>query len=540
MWPGFLASKWLRFAEFIRNMPLAASVPGAMKLLPLLPALLLPLAPAFAELTGSRPNIIFILTDDQGYGDLSAHGNPVLKTPNLDRLHGESVRFTNWHNSPTCSPTRSALMTGRHEFRNGITHTILERERLTLKATTLAQVLKTAGYTTGIFGKWHLGDEAEYRPDSRGFDEVFIHGAGGIGQTYPGSCGDAPGNKYFDPAILHNGAFEKTKGYCTDVFFAQAKKWIKATAGKQPFYCHLATNAPHGPYIARPEDKALYEGKGLPPDTESFFGMIHNIDENVGALLGMLDELGIAKNTLVVFMNDNGGTAGTKVFNAGMRGQKGSPWIGGVRAISFWRWKGKLMPADCGALTAHMDSFRTLSALAGAKLDETLLQQSAEARSLVPLLENPDAKWEDRFLFHQTGRWPKGTNPDLAKARNAAARNTQYTLVSEGGRGPAAGNAEPKWQLFDVIADPAQSKDIAAEKPDVVVKLQAAYDAWWSSLKGQYDVNEDALGPKLNPFAEMYWKQFGGGPTEEDYQRMDPAKARTFEAGRGKAKKAGK
>ena len=183
--------------------------------------------PGASSLSASRPNIIFVLTDDQGYGDLSCHGNPILKTPNLDRLHDEGVRLVNFYVSPTCAPTRSALMTGRHEFRNGVTHTIFERERLTLAATTVAQVLKGAGYATGIFGKWHLGDQAEYRPDRRGFDETFIHGAGGIGQTYPGSCGDAPGNNYFNPAILHNGRFVKTEGYCTDVFFRQALRWIE-------------------------------------------------------------------------------------------------------------------------------------------------------------------------------------------------------------------------------------------------------------------------------------------------------------------------
>ncbi len=150
----------------------------------------------------SQPNIIFVLTDDQGYGDFSCHGNPILKTPNLDRLHAEAVRFTDFHVSPTCAPTCAALNTGRHEFRNGVTHTINERERLTLKAATLAQVLRGAGYATGIFGKWHLGDEAEYQPNRRGFDEAFIHGGGGIGQTYPGSCGDAPDNTCFNPAEL--------------------------------------------------------------------------------------------------------------------------------------------------------------------------------------------------------------------------------------------------------------------------------------------------------------------------------------------------
>src|SRR5262245_25295695 len=183
---------------------------------------------AAPSLAGRRPNIIFVLTDDQGYGDLSCHGNPILRTPNIDRLHAEGVRFIDFHVSPTCAPTRAALFTGRHEFRNGVTHTILERERLTLKATTLAQVLKSASYTTGIFGKWNLGDEPKYWPSRRGFDEMFIHGAGGIGQTYAGSCGDAPDNTYFNPMILHNGKFVKTEGYCTDVFFAQATKWMES------------------------------------------------------------------------------------------------------------------------------------------------------------------------------------------------------------------------------------------------------------------------------------------------------------------------
>ena len=196
------------------------------------------------------------MPDDVGYGDFSCLGNPIVKTPHLDAFWKQSVRFTDFHVSPTCAPTRAALMTGRHEFKSGVTHTIFERERLSLKATTLAQVLKSAGYTTGIFGKWHLGDEAAYQPDRRGFDEVFIHGGGGIGQTYPGSCGDAPGNTYFNPAILHNGTFEKTEGYCTDVFFDQALRWIDARrkAGT-PFFAYITPNAAHEP-LQCPEDYA--------------------------------------------------------------------------------------------------------------------------------------------------------------------------------------------------------------------------------------------------------------------------------------------
>jgi arylsulfatase len=300
-------------------------------------------SPAHAQkLAGSRPNIILIITDDQGYGDLSCHGNPILKTPNLDRLYARSVRFTDFHVSPTCAPTRAALLTGRHEFKSGVTHTIYERERLNLRATTLAQLLKRAGYATGIFGKWHLGDEAAYQPDRRGFDEVFIHGGGGIGQTYPGSCGDAPGNKYFNPAILHNRKFEKTTGYCTDLFFDQALRWIDAQRKeKAPFYVQIAPNAPHAPLVCPEAYERIYAGK-VKPDVAKFFGMIQNIDDNVGKLLARLEEWGLEDNTLVIFMTDNGGTAGVAIFNAGMRGGKVTPYQGGTRVPFFVAWPSRL------------------------------------------------------------------------------------------------------------------------------------------------------------------------------------------------------
>jgi arylsulfatase len=470
---------------------------------------------ALAALAGRQPNIVFFFTDDQGYGDVSAHGNPILKTPNLDRLHRESVRFEDFHVSPTCAPTRSALFTGRHEFKNGVTHTILERERLTLNATTLAQVLKSAGYTTGIFGKWHLGDEKEYLPNARGFDEMFIHGAGGIGQTYPGSCGDAPGNTYFDPVILHNGKFVKTRGYCTDVFYRQATEWMDAQrrAGKR-FFCYLPSNAPHAPYIARPEDAALYEGKVPTPQIAHFFGMIHNIDENIGKVLARLKEWGIEQDTLVIFMNDNGTAAGHPVFNAGMRGNKGTAWLGGTRASSFWRWPATLKPGESKALTAHIDFFPTIAEIAGAKLSDDVKRQ-VEGRSLVPLLENPRAPWPDRHLITHQGRWPKFADPNDSKYRMAAVRNTRWALVSENG------GREPNWQLFDLSVDYGQKNNVIAQHPEVVKELSAAFDRWWAECLPLM-VNEKVVGPKLNPFAVWYWEQFGGGPTEADYKRMDP------------------
>ena len=215
---------------------------------------------AFTQ-TPRRPNIVLVMSDDQGYGDIAAHGNPVIKTPNLDRLHNESLRFTDFHVSPTCAPTRTALMTGRHEFRSGVTHTIFERERMSLKSTTIAQVLRSAGYKNGIFGKWHLGDAEPYQPNNRGFDETFIHGCGGIGQDYVGTCSDAPGNTYFDPVIRHNGRFERTKGYCTDVFFQQALSWIEDRKDdvSTPFFAYITPNAPHVPLICPEEYKRMYK-----------------------------------------------------------------------------------------------------------------------------------------------------------------------------------------------------------------------------------------------------------------------------------------
>ena len=489
------------------------------------------------SLAAERPNIIFILTDDQGYGDLSAHGNPILKTPNLDKLRSESVRFTDFQVSPTCSPTRSALLTGRHEFKNGITHTILERERMALGAVTLTQQLQKAGYRTGIFGKWHLGDEAEYQPNKRGFDEVYIHGAGGIGQAYPGSCGDVPGNTYYGPTLLHNGKFVKTEGYCTDEFFKQASVWIEGeAAAKRPFYAYVATNAPHGPYNARQEDAALYEGKGLSKDTENFFGMIHNIDQNVGKLLAKVEALGIAKDTLVIFMNDNGGTAGVQVFNAGMRGPKGTPFMGGIRAMSFWRWPGHFQPADVKALAAHLDFAPTILELTATPASEQMKAQ-LEGRSLVPLLQakvGQDIDWPDRVLFTHLGRWGnmvKGVDPEVGKYAETSVRTARWHLVSseaflkpgpKGGvkkanaksgkkalESPADFVATPaRWQLFDLSVDYGEKNDVAALHPEVVADLVAKHDAWWKECRPLM-VNENVAGPAENPFKVLYQQQMG-------------------------------
>lgn len=469
------------------------------------------------SLAGRRPNIILILTDDQGYGDIARHGNPVIKTPNLDRMYDESVRLTDHHVSPTCSPTRCSIMTGRHEFKSGVTHTILERERMSLKATTIAQVLQSAGYQTGIFGKWHLGDEPERWPSRRGFGEMFIHGCGGIGQTYAGTCGDAPGNSYFDPVILHNGTFEKTSGYCTDVFFGQAIRWIEKTNGTQPFFAYITPNAPHGPLICPENYEALYRDK-VKENEAKFLGMVTNIDDNVGRLLAKLKDLDIERNTLVVFMNDNGGTAGCRVWNAGMRGQKGSPDNGGTRAAGFFRWPGTLPPGDRGQLTAHLDLYPTFAALAGAKIPEGI---KLDGFSLLPLLEDPNAAWPDRFLVTHVGRWPQG-EAQQHKYSQMSVRHGPHLLVSRGKDGK-------KWELYDLKADPAQQEDVAAQRPEVVAKLEAYYDQWWAEVLPCLE-NEDAAAtaPQANPFKTLYWKQYGGpGPNKvspSDAPAVKPAR----------------
>lgn len=469
------------------------------------------------SIEGRRPNIILVLTDDQGYGDVSAHGNPVLRTPHLDRMHASSVRMTDFHVSPTCSPTRSALLTGRHEFYNGVSHTIYERERLSLQATTLATVLSQSGYATGIFGKWHLGDEEEYQPDKRGFDEVFIHGGGGIGQSYPGSCGDAPGNTYFNPTILHNGQFERTTGFCTDLFFQQATQWIdqQRQTGK-PFFAYIATNAPHSPFTAKAEDADIYSASLKEPKLAHFYGMIHNIDQNLGRLVETLQRWVIAENTLLIFMNDNGTALGQSVHSAGMRGQKGSAWLGGTRVSCWWSWPGTLHPQNVDALTSHTDFFPTIAQIAGASLPPEVAQQ-IQGLSLVPLLANPNAQWPDRTLMTHVGRWPKMADPDDYKYTMAAVRTKRWSLISpRGGR-------MPQWQLFDVTNDYEQKNDVSADHPDTVEQLSQRFEVWWADIQPKL-INERVIGPNLNPFAQRYWQQFGGEPTAEDYQRMDPTK----------------
>ena len=324
------------------------------------------------------------------------------------------------------------------------------------------------------------------------------------------SCGDAPGNTYFDPAILHNGRFEKTTGYCTDVFFQQALKWIdEKRKERAPFFAYVPLNAAHAPLQVPDEFFKRYEGK-VPQNTAKFYGMIENLDDNFAVLLKKLKNWRIEDNTLVIFLTDNGGTFGVNVYNAGMRGSKVTPYEGGTRVPSFWRWPAAFKGGrDCNELTAQIDIFPTLAKIAGAQLSQEVKNQ-IEGRSLLPLLKNSKTQWPDRFLVTHVGRWPRGQAANW-KFKNCCIRDRRFALVNDS-------------ELYDLKTDPGEKKNIIQDHAEVVAKLRAAYDEWWNEVMPRLE-NEDAIGPKINPFKAMYWKQFGGGPDAALLRQMDPALA---------------
>lgn len=469
----------------------------------ILTLLIAPTPHATAQAFGKKPNIILVITDDQGYFDLSCHGHPFLKTPHIDKLHKQSLRLTNFQVSPTCAPTRAALMSGKAPFYVGVTHTIFERERMKLGVPTMPEMLRDAGYTTGIFGKWHLGDQDPYRPDQRGFDEVFIHGAGGIGQSYGGSSGDAPDNKYFDPAILHNNKFVKTSGFCTDIFFDQAIKWMDETKGKKPFFAYISTNAPHGPFIAPDSYKKRFEEMKLGDRSVGFYGMIENIDDNVGKLTKQLAEWGIERDTLLIFMTDNGPSAST--YNGNHKGKKNSVHEGGTRVPSFWRWPGVLEAGvDVDRLTNHYDILPTFAEIVGGSPRQA---DQLHGRSFVPLLKDKNAKWEDRYRMFHKGRWAKG-QARAAKHKGFAVRSQRFRMIGTD-------------ELYDMQTDPSQKTNVIDKHPEVAKKMLTAYDKWFEGAL-EHMTNEDAALTGHNTFKLMYWKQYKL-PIPEENPKNRPA-----------------
>jgi len=420
-----------------------------------------------------RPNVVLVMTDDQGYGDLGCHGNKIIKTPTLDRLYQQSIRLTNFHVDPTCSPTRSALMTGRYSCRTGVWHTIMGRSILRRDEVTVADLFKGAGYRTAIFGKWHLGDNYPYRAMDRGFDESLVHGGGGIGQTP-----DFWGNTYFNPVLCHNGKPVRSHGYCTEVFFYGAIRFIEANRDG-PFFLYVPTNVPHGPLQVDPSYSTPYEQAGVPKRVAAFYGMLTNFDENLGRLLEKLDQLGLAENTILVFMTDNGTAGGA--FNAGMRGRKGSAYDGGHRVPCFIRWPAQLEGGkDIDRLTAHIDIFPTLLDLCDVPKPKNVKFDGA---SLRPLLSTKGEAWPNRTLFVQSHRIE---HPQ--PWRKSAVMTDRYRLVD--GK-----------ELYDMDSDPGQSKDIAQEQPHIVTIMRREYEDWYRDVDELFDEYcEIVLGSsKQNP-----------------------------------------
>ncbi|MEX1048672.1 MAG: arylsulfatase [Akkermansiaceae bacterium] len=416
--------------------------------------------PAAAE-EPKRPNIVFIVTDDQGYGDLGHTGNPVLKTAHIDKLAAESSSLTDYHVSPTCSPTRASLLTGRWANRTGVWHTVNGRSMLRENEITLGEVLRKTGYATGLFGKWHLGDNFPYRPEDRGFTEVYRHGGGGVGQTP-----DVWDNSYFDGSYYHNGRVVAAKGFCTDVFFSEAKRFIRECAAKrEPFFAYITPNAPHSPYHAPQKYMDLYADQ--PPKLAAFFGMIHNIDDNVGALRELLRDLAIEDNTLFIFTTDNGTALGESVFTAGMRGKKGSEYDGGHRVpfIAHWPaagWNRKHVP---DILCHAVDIVPTLLDVCGAKQPEGL---NLDGRSILSLLDPAGdvADWpRDRMLVTDSQRVR-----DPIKWKQTAVMSGKWRLVNG-------------TELYDIASDPGQQNNVIAAHPDRTTTMRAFYDAWWAELE---------------------------------------------------------
>jgi arylsulfatase A len=414
----------------------------------------------------AKPNILLILTDDQGYGDFSIHGNPHLQTPHLDKLAETGVRFDRFFVNSFCAPTRAALLTGRWPLRTGCHGVTHNREAMRPSEVTLAEALRGGGYRSTCIGKWHNGEQYPFTPQGQGFDEFF-------------GFNNGHWNNYFDTVLLRGAKHEATKGYITDVLTDEAMKFI--TANKtSPFFCYLSYNAPHSPYQVPDRYFDKFKARGFDDRLAAFYGMCENIDDNVGRLLAHLDAERLAENTIVLFLTDNGGTAGVKTYNAGMRGGKTSVHEGGSRVPLFIRWPAaKWRPHVVKPIVSHIDLYPTLLDLCGVKAPAG---PRVDGVTLRPLLERADAAgWPERTLFTH--------NPiDESNRYPGAVRTQKYRLVREikgaaGGSRAQANDASARaWQLYDMENDPGQERDIAGAHPDIVKDLVARYDAWFADI----------------------------------------------------------
>lgn len=426
----------------------------------------------------TKPNVIIVITDDQGYGDLGHTGNQIIKTPAIDKFSTQSVNLTNYHVGTTCAPTRAGLLTGRNCNRNGVWHTIMGASMLNREETTIADVLQQNGYSTGMFGKWHLGDNSPFRPHERGFDEAFYHGGGGVGQTP-----DYWNNDYFDDTYFRNGIPEKKEGYCTDVWFDEALDFIEKKKD-EPFFCYISLNAPHGPYNLPEEYYNLYKDETRIDETQKrFYGMITNIDDNFSKLEKKLETLGIAENTIVVFTTDNGTARGYRVdektdkvfgYNAGMRGKKGSEYDGGHRVPFIIRWPdgGLTGGKSLNNLMAHVDVLPTFTKLIGKTFVPTKTMDGTDMSDY--LLGNGDAP--KRYLVTDTQRvpWP-------VKGKNSCVMDDDWRLIKGS-------------ELYNIVEDPGQEKNLADEHPEKVAEMNAFYESWWEDVIKETEFSVIELG----------------------------------------------
>ncbi|WP_139958995.1 arylsulfatase [Flavicella sediminum] len=399
------------------------------------------------------PNVILILTDDLGIGDLGCMGNPWLKTPNIDAFYKESVRMTDFHVTPLCTPTRAAIMTGRYPINNGAWATFKGRDALSQSSITMADIFKKNGYTTGMFGKWHLGDNYPTRPTDCGFDTAIHHLAGGVGEL-----SDYWGNSYFDDVYYVNNEPKQFEGYCTDVWFEETTKFINKNKEK-PFFVYLPTNAPHDPLIvaekyAEPYKK--FEGKNI--ISANLYGMIANIDENFGKFYSYLKNEDLLNNTILIFMSDNGSRYGYSKdgklgYNKGYEGIKGDKLEGGHRVPFFIRWpNGKIQGGkDIGNLAAHVDLIPTLASLCHLTLPENM---NLDGQDFSPLLKKKKGKIAERTAFiHHNQDWRPPA--DVAK-----------TCIMKGNWRLLNGN-----KLYDIEKDPKQKNNLAQQHPELIKEL---------------------------------------------------------------------
>lgn len=464
----------LRCALFV--VTLAAGLSGSQSL----PAQESSPAQDAAEPEAARPNVVLVMTDDQGYGDLGLHGNEHLQTPNVDRFGQDGIQFTRFYVSPVCAPTRASLMTGRYHYRTGVIHTSRGGAKMFGDEVTVAEILAEAGYQTGIFGKWHLGDNYPMRPQDQGFAESLVHRSGGIGQTP-----DKP-NSYFDSKLVHNGHEIQAEGYCTDVFFQAALDFIEQSSDQnaQPFFACVPLNAPHTPLEVSDELVKPYLDKGLDETTAKVYAMVQNIDDNFGRLLAKLDELKLRDNTLVIFLTDNG--AQQKRFNGGLRGRKASVYEGGIRVPCFLQWPGGFEGGKkVDRIAAHIDLLPTIvEVCAGVEFltpSDTRHRNHLDGVSLLPLLHGAADDWPERFLFFQCHR---GLTP--TQFQNAAVVSQNFKLVCSPGtfsREDFSLRAETKFELYNLAEDAAESQDVTRQDTKTLRRLQAEYIDWFRNVK---------------------------------------------------------